>query len=662
MYNIRLYKNTGFDAVNVPDSIGLLDTGGFEVLEFDDVNLVQGRYLTEVTLTVEPSDANQVDFAVVESGDDATAYTVNSYTMQTENTATFQLLLEPYTTLGGFKADSGNTIIGSAKRSHVSVADDDSKFYPNSEPFETKNDSEWTIYKLLEVGGDVLTIVECTANPAVNLDKTVVYKLGKINDVFITAIKENTYWFESTRATKGVQTGGAGNGVIVTDADNKQTGSIGYQESTSPQSRPMVGTKLITPTGTTVDTGTRWWQDEDRVSEELDFYVTYSSDTTKYPESIKTTYEVVADLISDGNGSSVKGYWEVPKVFLDMTKFQSTRYTPYEEDPTKFGGISQIAAKTASVTIPNTAAYAPFNKKLNYGQNKTIAVYNPASGAMINKPVYEVLTPGQTPTTMTGITGKIIPDIRITGMPVFFFDWIHGSDNDGNLMESVKGGNWRQLNLNVNGVASGQHIERLQQSLTLENIQKERSWKKEDYIWGQVGTLYQNGMQIVGGIKSASVGDIYQGLEDIVTGLVTNKINYDRDVWREQKAIKDQNTILNARAAYSTFNISPSNINLANDLDKNTFFAVVCNYSPDDLTMFDRFLTLYGYNVGSMMFTNETLNTRPAYNFIQINDANILSKKGNLALVNDVLDRLKSGLRIWHKKPEVTDFGSNSNR
>ena len=153
-----------------------------------------------------------------------------------------------------------------------------------------------------------------------------------------------------------------------------------------------------------------------------------------------------------------------------------------------------------------------------------------------------------------------------------------------------------------------------------------------------------------------------QGSIDLVKDVYTNKINYERNLWREQKSIKDQNTILNARAAYSSFTASVSSVNYACDIGKNTFFAVVCNYSSDDLTMFDRFLTLYGYNVGSMWMTNETLNTRPAYNFIQINDANIISKKGNLALVNDVLDRLKSGLRIWHKKPEVTDFGSGSNR
>lgn len=123
-----------------------------------------------------------------------------------------------------------------------------------------------------------------------------------------------------------------------------------------------------------------------------------------------------------------------------------------------------------------------------------------------------------------------------------------------------------------------------------------------------------------------------------------------------------QMEILGTRSRLATSNVSSGNSDTLRELTGNEFIMVVAQYSPEDLTNFDTFLTRFGYNVGNRRITNADFYSRPAYNFVQINDMTIQSVTGNEALIDLAKSQLKIGLRIWHKAPNAADMEASGNR
>lgn len=649
-YNIKLYKNTMFDAVNVPDSYELLDNGEFEYDEFEDVNLVQGRYLINVRLTYDPSEANKVDYVVLTNNEtnDKTAYVVNSYRMVTEDTCDFYLLLEPFLTMGGIAKQTGEgqtepgvvVLGGVVKRMHVPLTitgepskvtgSDETTFYMGNEPFTPQRHPDFEVKSLLDVS-DTQTFIETLSIPS---------KLITDNKVVLAGQTITT----NTGPTRESSTSGA---TTISDIDaTTAVSTLQYTERSLP--RQLESTNL-TIDGNKIALGTRWWNEKCRYYTD----VTYIGLDGKQH---KASGDIVGDLIMDGRFSDVSGYWEVPSSFISSASY--IEYKPYndKDEDVGYGGILGVVVNTKNINIPiKTFGYKPYNNKCYYGQSNIIKIFNPVSGASIEREIQDIISPTATPKDLGTISGYIGADVRPTGQPFFGFSYLFGADNKSTPMEVVNGGNWRQLNLTSTGISSGSNIANISAAIAAENIQQKNSYLEREFVINTLGnglsTVASTYGQVKGGngntLKAASEGFSY------VTNFARDINITDYQIWENNKSVKDQNTILQAQAATASVTLKATNLNYFCDINKNTFYSISSHFDDVDMEQLDTFYERFGYNVGSIRASNFCFWTRPKFNFVQSDDIQFFAPNANINVINDVKERLKSGLRVWHVKPNT---------
>ena len=655
-YVVKIYNQTGFDTCNVPDSPRMIESNFTPYKTYDTFELVQGRYLSTLRVQLTAKEANKIDLVVISSDliNDTTVYTVDGYDMKAPDVCEFHLLLEPYSTLGGFGYDSGNWVLnGSIKRCHVSVEDDNKNFYTLPEPFENREPVEWTVNRLT-TRSNFITLIETLSIPSKIIPKdglTMAYLDGHAD---VSAYNDSIV--SRASATSGAFCG--------YDTDNKDSFVYQYMESIVP--RVMVGTKYKVPNGEEINLGVRWWNAN---------FINYKIMVYKIgqlpnkPESglVQEEYQgdLLSDLASDGRSGDITAIWQVPAWYVNDTTKPYIDYNPEKESADDYGGYKTIESTKETGNIALTKwATTTYNNKLNYGQNLRIKIYNPASNGTIEHSVTDVMTPGSAAEWISSVPYTLFADIRSNGNPIFMFNYLNKADNISNMIEVLNGGKWRQVPLNISGVITKdaimgmQHRNELNETDTMMNI--------TNMITSMITGLNNTAMSYRGTDSGNSYRDEWMYNQGVLgqTNVLTNAINQGYNIWRNNRVVQQQNAELNCRAAMASVNLSKDSSTFANDMNNNGFFSIVSHFSNNDLQAFDTFLTRYGYNVGNMPFDGDQtyFYNRPSYNFVQVNDMTVESVTGNVNLVNDCVERLKQGLRIWHVKPNAKDMLAGGNR
>ena len=639
-YVVKIYNQTGFDSCNVPDSSRMIANNFTPYKEYTTFELVQGRYLSSLRVQLTAKEANKIDLVTLSSDEiyDTTVYTVDGYTMQAPDVCEFKLLLEPYSTLGGFGYDSGNWVLnGTMKRCHVSVEDDNKNFYTLPEPFENREPIEWSVSRLTPSSGykqliETMSVpTQIIANPA--LARAI--KDSKIKGNFIT-----DFIMSKAASIYGSFLG--------YDSSNKEAYTYQYMETTVART---LNSTILTPdpdnTNIKVTLGTRWW-DASKINYDLEVQKIPDDGTTPITDHVYGS--LTSDLVSDGRGSDVLAIWEVPEIFVTLSAGSgSIDYKPNEN--INYGGFDTANAykRMGNITLTKWSQ-TTYNNKLNYGQDLMIKVYNPASGSSVEHQVTEIMSPNSAAEWISSVPYTLKADVRPTGNPIFMFNYINKADNITNMIEVVNGGNWRQINLTDIGTTS-KIAEQLQ------------NYRNEQYSYNQMAESIDS---LTGALRTVLFSDFNgkAGAMGMGVGVASNIMTNQRDLWRNTVANQQQNHELMTKAATASVRLSREATSYANDCDKNGFFAIVSHFSNHDLQAFDTFLTRYGYNVGNMPFDGDQtyFYNRPSYNFVQVNDMTVESVTGNVNLVNDCIERLKQGLRIWHVKPNAKDMLAGGNR
>lgn len=111
MASVTLYKNTGFNTINIPDSKTLLaQNASIQTTAFD---LIQNKFLSSITCKISWTDAQQVDYANV----DDFYYIVTGVTMTSADVAQFSLTPDFILSAGG--AGSLDILDGITERHHI---------------------------------------------------------------------------------------------------------------------------------------------------------------------------------------------------------------------------------------------------------------------------------------------------------------------------------------------------------------------------------------------------------------------------------------------------------------------------------------------------------------------------------------------------------------
>lgn len=111
MASVTLYKNTGFNTINIPDSKALLvQNASIQTSTFD---LIQNKFLSSISCSISWADAQQVDYVNV----DDFYYIVTGVTMTSADVAEFSLTPDFITSAGG--PGSLSILDGITERHHV---------------------------------------------------------------------------------------------------------------------------------------------------------------------------------------------------------------------------------------------------------------------------------------------------------------------------------------------------------------------------------------------------------------------------------------------------------------------------------------------------------------------------------------------------------------
>ncbi len=636
------YSETGFNTVDIPDSLELVKEHANQVFYKNNINLIQQDNILKLKVKgMIKNIARAVDYVIISDNDEESGYFVNDngYEFVAPDTCTFYLILDPYATIGGLVLQN-EIISGTANRMTISETEDDTEYFTLIEPF--KPSLRNTILEAILDGRmrdphEDINILETLVIPPKTMkdaETTTGYDTGRSYRGHTISMPSNaTRVFESASLNQNViqdEETIAGQRMITSTTVN-DVQVIEYRE--------MVETNLtikgLFGDNKTIKTGSRWWKQD-----QLEGTCLINNQTKK------TT--VINDLRITGSDSNINNYWAIPAPYISSSS--GSQYQPQEKNG--YGGLDSISSSLheSSPSEIINADYTSFNLKNNkakYGQGTKVIVFNPVNGNKLEKFWYEIIDKNIRPyQSIYQASFKIAADIRPEGFPIFAFKYINGKEGNVNpslwgycYSEILTGGNWRQIPI------SGQGTNSATSQLALNQ-------QKDNTVFEAVGGALLSITQVIsGGVMVATGVGSTVGAGLISSGVNSGISTLTNYVSNSNKQ-KDQQELLNAQGQVAGSSIKFSSSSFVRELGYNTFYVMYIMYSEEDLKAFDKFLTLYGYNVGNKKITTSDFNSRPGFNYIRINDIDIRSEKG-LWLIERVKEQLKAGVRIWHEMPNT---------
>ena len=645
---VELYGNTGFNSIDRPENLSLVRDIGNKILDSNLYNIIQSNNLVTITVdNISGDDANQVDYAIISDDDTETGYilTDRGYEFVADGTCKFYLMRDAWATLGGFKPTSGNEIIhATANRMHVS--DDDTVYYTEIEPYKpserchviegingvsldpTMSEEVYNILETVVAPPKLVSTITGSKPPAHILpDKTEV-----VTGVSYTKDGQTSPIANGSNATFSEEGANIGEQVFsVQDNDTKQFVSISKSVLITPLFRKIVQTvynisKLFNGE-VSIRTGTMWWNADNM-----------SANYTDVQGNVHRC-EVLKDLRSAGAENGATAFWAVPKNYIES--MSDSGYSPSSDGA---GGISSIKSKTFNNTAIFTSTFEDYkNNKIYYGQALTIKVFSPVSGNELEKQAYEIRNPDCLPSDrVSHCDYSIAADIRSGGSPIFAWKYVNGEDQTDSYMETIEGGNWRQIPIAAVGNA-GSAYEQFK-------LNQESQNKLGTAILAGIGTATAGAATgaKIGAVFGGGIGSIVGGVAGgLIGGVAGGLMSYQN----QTKAIQEQQALLDAQGEKASVALNISSSLYLREIGRNSFYNLFSIYSENDIRSFDRFLTLYGYKVNNKIITADDFYSRPSFNFIRINEIAIESNNQNLRLIDEVTAELKNGLRIWHEQP-----------
>ena len=140
-FTVRLYYNTGFNAVNVPENGELLDTlvrnGEITCKDFEGyVDLNQSYFLDEIRVKAKESDVCEADYLKLNpvngalTGAKVAYYSITDYDCTSPDVTVLNVVMDSFVTAGG----KGITFLdGMTRRHHVPATDDDPFTNPDTD-------------------------------------------------------------------------------------------------------------------------------------------------------------------------------------------------------------------------------------------------------------------------------------------------------------------------------------------------------------------------------------------------------------------------------------------------------------------------------------------------------------------------------------------------
>lgn len=674
MYNTTLYINTGFNSMNSPDSVSLLETAAQSKVTVPALDLYQIQELDQVKINVSSyASIRDADYMLLVNDQDATDfgfYSIEDIQMTDMHTAVVSILINPTLTVVG---TTGLSMLeftdGICARHHVASNDDVFGAYCEDDPYMAPAETMKIKSKKPDFGEN--------DDPSV-LDDGVTF-LESTVDLY------HTYYEISTTGVdpRGIDYKSAGgvNSVTVPSiygAGDPWTWTGG--QYTPPLTKARMQKSLSGYYVTQMPSVT--------------LYIADNGDANWSNVNVDWIKDAMAVVRSLGLESSILAQYTIPAFMV-------------EGIPYTHGELTSITGKRVTYALSDLPFipseylgdynYTVKNNRIFYGNNCKYNIVSIASGNSAAFLPEEIYASGENAPTI-----QMRVDPRPDGAPYFRFDRFRGitdnEDPDLFFTNAVKGLQWQNVPLVYEG-GSGSLLNQYAYSA-------EMAMLGENSLYGVNSNIFQKSQIIPGAMVSAG--------QSVLSGLGGNPVNINEDTgWLtpaqmrygyvgahpgggavraaasaassvmgsiyngvvKGKAIEASNRHL-ANAYNINANTEMQNLLIANnvvapsmnfpisesirDYVGNTCLVYRTYYSKNDVERIDKILTMYGYR-HTIPITSALLTNRSKFNYIEAKGVSIKNAGVPKWLRDAITEQFSSGVRFWHVPIDTNAYTDGTN-
>lgn len=600
-YTVTCYKNTGFNAVNIPDSPTLLQS--MTSITIPSIDLLQNRFLTSIAVKSAFDDVSDVDYCKI--GD--MYYIVTGVTMTSLDVAVLSLVPDFITSAGG--AASITYLDGITERHTVS---DDTMFkYTQADEYMAPREALQVTYGgMLFNSSDVdMVAVESTIN------------LLKLAGQFSGDYDNPTF---------------AGQGITFTDPDSQNYVVVPYTQGVNAGTLYRIGDTEDAPNIESPKTRV-YNAESDTVNLALGAVRSLGVESALisqvvYPSQFVSHNGDVSVVTIDGKDQTAASGLNFSQYDVQNNRVQYGEFNRFglvtaagekgEYLPEQIGeaGDTSPTVRSISDPRPDGKPYFRFQKYLGDSsdagfwvgclggmewQNAPL-VYSQASGSYMNKLNFTNGAQSAYNTYQNDLRGGY------TGL----------------AQQLTSKSGW--LSLAVEGIADA--------AAGAVNVVKNLAG-----TWGS-GRMY----------TGAEAWQDFKGANEYQFDFLGRRQTTDAyNVAREKEL---QNYGMSQSVVVPTV-LFPFNANVIRDFQGNGVFVYRYKYTDSDAQRIDKLLTMYGYK-DTVALTADLFNTRTYFDYVR---AGGISVGGDLPLwmKSGITEQLNAGVRVWHVKPDPTHYSSN---
>lgn len=610
-YTVTLYKNTGFNTGNIPDSPAVLAKAtSFTV---DAVFEWQSRGLANIRVKADWDTIKDVDYCAMANGTDTAYYVVTNVTMRSGVTAELQLTLDPLTSAGG--VDNVTVISGWAKRAHAASDTIFDNILP--EPWGPSNRLVIRKKKVIHdspSGYKNLVVATCNLYQ-VNNYQAQLAKVAESEDAQGVAWPELPVMPEPEEGETNTWKGGS------TVTFTEQTGDT--------HDYKLPGLYVYDLEDDIVTRGINTVRSLGIESAIASMYVIPADDVTLHETSLTVQVPIPGDH-------------KIPILKLyDHVTGKVTEYT---------SGMPYLYA-----TTKNKKALALYSGYI---------VTSLASGDSKSYSAYDLYAGGSSPDF--AVTCDPSPDGTVYCQPT----WYEGAQTQ-KLEQAVSSTPWYNAGFTYT-TASGSAImqmnaARARTSMTLQQDYAQQGYKiqaDQNNISGLQNFVTSLTQLAVSGFALDTAGMV-----GAAGNMIFGKENYELQNQQIKLASNQSETMYNRAMGDNIFNtnvqanvVAPTNafpitVSAANYFG-HAFLITQTTLSDNDLARFDKFLTAYGY-AQDRALTDGDLTSRTHFNYVLATDVVLTSPVAPQSVLQGISDMFASGIRIWHELPNAAAYNDN---
>ena len=706
MYQAELFFNTGFNAVNIPDSELTLRQAASSIKSYPALDILQPTGLTTVRLKALYEQVIGADYLLLRSQENPDLFCfyaiASAPTMTSVDVASINIVEDPILTAGGI--DNLTFLDGITSRHHVASDDDAFGAYVEDDPYLTLTEApDYYSMDLFDQGpeiewstdGDPMVMVLTSTVDLLNADLLNMTTIPTANPIE-----------------------GAGPDFTFQGGDSYSYKIPRNNESTNfadvrPNFDTMVAAGLegevneigATSYASNIESGIKAFGQIDLIN----------------------IHDKISNLVALGLESAIIDAAMIPKSFCKFNRYLDEPYGDgwYSRGASDIGCVQAVGA----FYLPEDDGSFAYeydenvhNKRVLYGKYNGYSLVAKATGSSTEILPEEFLYhSGQEALTLQYGKAPVpmcLPDIRINGRPYFNFAHIKSSGNSF-MNGAISGSQWRRATI-TSSSKSGAALE----EANFRRMQNEKDfWASDAGLYMQQGgdagysgmlqyakdTSNLTGVMANSAVSAANVALNGGGVGTVVgeatigsainigTAMLQNKARqqataaYNSAIWQEHlnsKAAGDSNyyrAMAGDPLALGQYERErEKNVELASflqnvsvfdpgfkinteaslrDINGNGVYFLRKTPTAKDRARHDKILTQFGYKITEPI-TAAMLKNRRKFNYVQAGGVSVNfvnSTYYGKYLKERVAEVFNTGVRIWHVKPDVAYYTNGEN-